>query len=318
MHYDVFNGDADGIISLVQLRLEEPKESILVSGVKRDISLLKLVPTLDASSVTVLDISMEKNIDALNELLKSNVNVTYIDHHRSGEIPQIATLDSVIDTDANTCTALLVNQRLEGKYVHWAIAAAYGDNMNASAEKLVKGHNVSIEDASLLKEFGIYINYNGYGSTVDDLHFTPLELFNLLVKFENPLDLIKQPNSVFYKLQAAYKADMKSAERAKVLEDTSILKVVELDDAAWARRVSGVFGNELANRSPDKAHAVVTTNAQGNYTVSLRAPLNNKMGAGDICAQFPTGGGRAAAAGINELPKDMLNDFVKTVEKVYG
>ena len=54
MHYDVFNGDADGIIALLQLRLSKhkphPKESILVTGVKRDISLLKNV---DAESSNI-------------------------------------------------------------------------------------------------------------------------------------------------------------------------------------------------------------------------------------------------------------------------
>lgn len=318
MHYDVFNGDADGILSLVQLRLAEPKESILISGVKRDISLLKQVPVDKAVSVTVLDISMEKNIDALNQLLQSEVDVLYIDHHRPGDIPSNNLLEAVIDTDANTCTALLVNQRLDNQFVNWAIAAAYGDNMLASAQALAAQHGLNEEGKSLLKAFGTYVNYNGYGSIVDDLHFSPVELFEQLVKFENPLDLIKTPDSVFHKLEAAYHEDMQKAEHAAVLEDNDVIKVVELDDASWARRVSGVFGNELANRSPDKAHAVVTTNVNGNYTVSLRAPLSNKTGAGDICAQFATGGGRAAAAGINELPKDRLSEFILAVEKAYA
>lgn len=61
MHYDVFNGDADGIIALLQLRLAEPKQSKLITGVKRDIKLLSQVVKADnASSVTALDISMEK------------------------------------------------------------------------------------------------------------------------------------------------------------------------------------------------------------------------------------------------------------------
>ncbi|MBL4759360.1 MAG: DegT/DnrJ/EryC1/StrS family aminotransferase, partial [Mariprofundaceae bacterium] len=41
MIYDVFNGDADGLCALHQLRLAKPAESELVTGVKRDISLLK-------------------------------------------------------------------------------------------------------------------------------------------------------------------------------------------------------------------------------------------------------------------------------------
>ena len=40
MHYDVFNGDADGICALLQLRLEEPLVSTRITGIKRDIALL--------------------------------------------------------------------------------------------------------------------------------------------------------------------------------------------------------------------------------------------------------------------------------------
>ena len=31
MHYDVFNGDTDGVIALLQLRLAEPKTSQLIT-----------------------------------------------------------------------------------------------------------------------------------------------------------------------------------------------------------------------------------------------------------------------------------------------
>src|SRR5258708_22745285 len=43
-HFDVFNGDADGICSLHQLRLAEPVEATLVTRLKRDIALLHAVP----------------------------------------------------------------------------------------------------------------------------------------------------------------------------------------------------------------------------------------------------------------------------------
>jgi len=43
---DIFNGDADGICALIQYRLANPAESTLVTGVKRDISLLERVMML--------------------------------------------------------------------------------------------------------------------------------------------------------------------------------------------------------------------------------------------------------------------------------
>ncbi|WP_114324677.1 DHH family phosphoesterase [Candidatus Colwellia aromaticivorans] len=322
MHYDVFNGDADGIIALLQLRLsqkeQQPSESTLITGVKRDISLLKEVDVNIATSVTVLDISLEKNTDALIQLLEKEVNVFYVDHHRTGDIPQSKQLVSLLDTDANTCTSLLVNNHLGGEFATWAIAAAFGDNMQTSAETLAEQNNLTLAQQSLLKELGVYINYNGYGRSVDDLHFHPGDLFHKLLKYEDPFDLINEQGSVFSQLKDAYLADMNKAKNADVLVENANFKAVQLADEAWARRVSGVFGNDLANASPNKAHAVLTLNADNSYTVSLRAPLSNKQGAGELCASFPTGGGRAAAAGINALPQEMLSDFFDSVSKYYA
>jgi nanoRNase/pAp phosphatase (c-di-AMP/oligoRNAs hydrolase) len=317
VHFDVFNGDADGIIALLQLRLAEPKESKLVTGVKRDIELLQQVPVDQASSVTVLDISMEKNHEALTSLIKHNINVFYIDHHRAGDIPNSENLTSIIDTDANTCTSLLVNQHLAGRYALWAIVAAFGDNMLHAAQKLAEEHGLSANEQAQLKALGVYINYNGYGRTVDDLHVTPARLFKRLLSYPDPFTLIAEPNSIFSTLEQAYLSDMEQANNAKVLYEGEVLQVLELDDAPWSRRVSGVFGNELANRHPKRAHAVLTLNADNSYLASLRAPLENKQGAGDICAQFETGGGRAAAAGINRLSPEKLGKFIELVSEYY-
>lgn len=317
MHYDVFNGDADGIIALLQLRLATPKQSILITGVKRDISLLQQVPAETATSVTVLDISMEKNIVALEALLANNVDIFYVDHHRSGDIPASPKLQQIIDTDANTCTSLLVNEYLAGQYALWAIVAAFGDNMLVAAEKLAREMGLSANQQAQLKALGIYINYNGYGRTVDDLHIAPDELLTTLLAYPDPFSLINQENSIFTTLERAYLSDMAQAKQATVVHNDDILQVIELEDAAWSRRVSGVYGNELANQAPNKAHAVITLNLDGSYTVSLRAPLNNKIAAGELCAQFETGGGRAAAAGINQLAKENLGKFIAIVSKYY-
>ncbi len=317
-HADVFNGDADGILALVQLRLAEPKESVLVTGVKRDIQLVQQVDLQQIESMTVLDISMEKNIDALNHALASDVSVFYIDHHRSGEIPNHPKLKAIIDTDANTCTSLLVNDYLNGQFAHWAVAAAFGDNMTASAVKLAQEIGLSEQEQAQLKDLGIYVNYNGYGQSVEDLHFHPADLYSKLVNYDNPLDLIAEQGSVFAILEQAYHQDMAQAQNAQVLTENDSIKVILLPDQSWSRRVSGVLGNELANNSPSKAHAVLTHNADGkSFTVSVRAPLNNKQGADRVCIQFPSGGGRSGAAGINVLPKEMVDKFIDTLFAFY-
>lgn len=57
MNFDVFNGDADGICALHQLRLNEPLDSELITGVKRDIELLNRVSVKSGDNVVVLDVS---------------------------------------------------------------------------------------------------------------------------------------------------------------------------------------------------------------------------------------------------------------------
>ena len=61
MNYDIFNGDADGICALLQLRKAEPRDAVLITGVKRDINLLAKVDAAAGDQITVLDVSMDTN-----------------------------------------------------------------------------------------------------------------------------------------------------------------------------------------------------------------------------------------------------------------
>ena len=67
---DVFNGDADGICALTQLRNATPADSVLVTGVKRDIALLEKVDARAGDQVTVLDVSLDKNREGLRKVLE--------------------------------------------------------------------------------------------------------------------------------------------------------------------------------------------------------------------------------------------------------
>lgn len=317
MHYDIFNGDADGIISLLQLRLAAPCSAQLVTGVKRDIELIKKVEAASGDTLTVLDISMEKNSQALASALNRGAKVFYVDHHRPGAIPDHTLLEAYIDLDANACTALIIDKYLKGRFHLWAITAAYGDNLIDRAEQLADEAGLNSAQKAELKELGTLINYNGYGEVVEDLHYHPAKLYQALLNYPSPFAVIADKGSPFYQLQSAYQADMDSALKIKPRYSGERLTLVELPDEAFSRRVSGVFGNWLANQNPDKAHAVLTKNQNQTYTLSLRAPLNDKQGAGHLCSQFVTGGGREAAAGINQLTQESVSSFIHLVEKYY-
>jgi hypothetical protein len=129
MHFDAFNGDADGLCSVVQLRLAQPRDSVFVTGPKRDIALLDRVHAKAGDSVTVLDVSADTNRAALTRLLRDGVAVEYFDHHFAGDAPLPPGLVAHIDTSPNVCTGMLVDRHLHGQQRMWAVVAAFGDNL---------------------------------------------------------------------------------------------------------------------------------------------------------------------------------------------
>jgi len=317
MNIDIFNGDADGICALHQLRLDEPLQSMLVTGVKRDIKLLKRVEVAEGDRLTVLDISLDKNRDTLISLLKVGSHVRYFDHHYAGDIPEYPNLDATIDTSPTTCTSLLVNGALQGKHLPWAVTAAFGDNLYESAEKAAVPLNLSKKKLEMLKELGICINYNGYGASLDDLFYHPAELYEKIKPYSDPFDFIKTDDA-FNVLSSGYAEDMSKASAISPEFDEVSSSVYILPDEKWARRVSGVYSNDLAQNNPDKAHAILTHKGDKTYQASIRAPLKTKTGADTLCRQFETGGGRQAAAGINELPVSELDTFIKVFHQHFS
>ncbi|MED7787540.1 DHH family phosphoesterase [Francisella sp. 19X1-34] len=319
---DIFNGDADGILSLIQLRKAFPVLSDdykLVTGVKRDISLCKNISNKDADGaiVTVLDISYDKNYQDIERLLGYVSQISYFDHHQANKLISNQKLKAHINTSADICTALLVSNSLYRKYHLWAIVAAYGDNLFHIANNEADMLNLKDDQRAQLKELGMLINYNSYGDTVDDLYYHPADLYYELIKYETPFDVVADKESCFYKLREGYANDIKSLDNFKC-EDFNNLKLIKLPNAPWARRISGTLGNDLANKFRDKAIIVATAKNDDNYLISLRAPKTKPFGAASICSLFSTGGGRETAAGVNDLPSEMLDIFIKNVDSSYS
>ena len=316
-YFDVFNGDADGICALHQMRLANPLESTLITGVKRDISLLKQVQANNGDQVLVLDISLDKNRDDLIRLLEQGADIRYFDHHFAGEIPENDKLQTFINTDPNTCTSLLVDEYLNHKYLPWAVTAAFGDNLHQSAVTAAKPLSFSEQQLEKLKLLGTCINYNGYGSSLDDLIFTPENLYRVISHYEDPFEFIDTDKD-YQKLVNGYSEDIVQAEQCKPTYNTGSHNLTILPNEKWARRVSGVYANTLATENPDRAHAMLTEQDEGSFLVSVRAPLNNKTGADELCRQFETGGGRKAAAGINKLPASDYDLFLEKFTQAFG
>ncbi len=306
---DVFNGDADGLCALHQLRLARPAATELVTGVKRDIKLLERVKAGAGDRVTVLDISLDSNRNELLRLLEAGASVEYFDHHHAGEIPEHRNLVAHIDLAAEVCTSILVDRHLAGRYRLWAVVASFGDNIEKSARALAEAACLTEPQIEKLARLGECLNYNGYGDSLEDLHFHPAELYEAIKPYADPFAFIAE-SFAFPRLAAGFSEDIILADSLRPLLVDARCAAYVMPDAPWSRRVSGIFANRLANDNPARAHAVITTNRHGSYTVSVRAPIADPRGADTLCLTFDTGGGRKAAAGINRLPVDALDRFL--------
>lgn len=317
MHYDIFNGDADGIFALHQYRLENPQpDTQLITGVKRDIRLLSQIENQENCNLTVFDISLDSNRSSLEKLLRRQNKVTYFDHHFAGNVPESPFLQTFIDPSPETCTSMIVNANLSGKYCLWAICGAFGDNLHQLANQQAKSLGLTEHQAGQLQELGELFNYNGYGGTIEDLHYPPQELYKAVTPYTSPFVFLEHSTELA-DLRLGYSEDIALVMQLKETKTSGKNRVYSLPDTAWARRVTGVFSNLRAREQTAAAHAVITENKDNTLRISVRAPLEDRRDADTLCKLFPTGGGRAAAAGINSLPTNQLEKFLEKFLSFY-
>jgi hypothetical protein len=315
--YCAFNGDADGLCALQQLRLSGVSFDVLVTGVKRDIELVGLVAASAGDSLTVLDISLDKNRSAVEVLLSAGATVHYFDHHFAGELPLSERFTAMIDESPAVCTSTLVNRHLHGAHSHWAIVAAFGDNLPKIGDDMAREQGLGQETVSRLRTLGVYLNYNAYGDDVSDLHFDPADLAEKIAPYANPLDFIGN-SEVYAALSDGYASDFSRAAQLKPVSCSNGAAIVVFPEETWAKRVIGVYANDFVRNSPGQALAVLSPNAQGGFVVSVRVPDDGRRGADAFCRDYPGGGGRKLAAGINHLSSGQVDAFVGHFQQTFG
>ena len=314
--YDIFNGDADGICALHQLRMCEPRQAELITGAKREIRLIERCHAGSGDELTALDISFDSNRAAIDRLLLAGARIRWFDHHYAGEIPSHAQLQTHIDTASDVCTSLIVDRVLNGRHRAWAVVAAFGDNLEQSAVRAAAALGYTTSALARLRELGESINYNAYGDSVEDLHYHPADLYRTLSWYADPFEFIAD-EPVFDVLRQALADDLYRAAESRAQAVSERAALIVLPDASWSRRIGGILGNRLARDHPHRAHAVLTTQP-GGFRVSVRAPVEHAQGADQLCRQFESGGGRAGAGGIDHLPHADFERFARAFATAFG
>ena len=284
MRWFAYNGDADGICSMVQWGLVHGIEGNRVTGVKRDIMLLDRISPNSGDEVIVMDISHARNEKRASEISSSGIAITWFDHHLAGDLGN--EIQSFIDTSPNVCTAKLVEKFLNIPS-DWSEVALHGDGLSR--------HSVKPE----LKELGELLNYNGYGGSLDDLHFHPDDLMLKCLHSKSPEEFMK--TETFRILKNGFTKDIENCESIGKIDGIFLLP-----NLPWARRAVGVFAHRVFEKLGGTQ--VIAIDMGEHLQVSIRGD----SGIGELCAKFG-GGGRQTAGGIDSLPKNQIPQLMNEV-----
>jgi hypothetical protein len=320
----VFNGDADGILSQHLLGLAGLEPLLRITGLKRDISLLRHVPDSLANEngidLYVCDINVGDNKDDLRRLLDNpRTTVTWYDHHEPGDIPVSPRLKTRILNTRGTCTALLVHAAYPGSDPCWAAMAAFGDNIPEAALALLHPLGLDAAETEALREAGELINYNAHGETPDDLLFQPLDVATRMHPFRDAATFLRE-SGLILPLRAQLREDEGKMGGLSPVDSRDRAALYALPGEAWARRLGSTFASRKALGNPEQAQATLQLLRDGSFQVSIRAPRGRKDAppACNLALEFPTGGGRALAAGINRLPAGDVDAFARRFFDLYG
>lgn len=341
----VFNGDADGIIAQHLLKLKLGSPDLRITGYKRDIQLLRKIPPSKSAQIHVLDISLKQNLEFLPALFtaasndgelgsQGNVAVTWYDHHDAGIGYAHPNLRLHIEESAGTCTAVIVNAVLSHQFPFWAAMAAYGDNIPTTAEAILRPLKITDLEKLQLRKAGVLLNYNAYGEQLGDVLFEPLAIANQLDAMSlnshsmGALEFAFEP-TIFGPLEDQFLKDEAEFQNLQPMDQTPFSEVYAVPAKDWARRFSATWANALILQNPTIALAIMHQGEDGSYMVSIRAPRvavrphEKKIGeeaksAAALAGEFPTGGGRKLAAGINRLASADVQKFIQRFRNYFA
>ncbi len=316
----VFNGDADGIVSQHLAELSGLRPDLRITGLKREIRLLERLPSGFAGTAWVFDISLDANRPALGRLLGNpDVAVRWFDHHEPGEIPASPRLETRIVTARGTCTGLIAHAEFPGADPRWAAMAAFGDNVPEAADALLRPLGIAPEEREAVREAGELLNYNAYGETIDDVLVPPLQVAERMRSFRTVAEFL-QESGLIPALREQLRLDEEKMGVLSPVEAVEGAALYRLPAEPWARRLGSTFANRAALAEPGRAVAVLHPLRDGSFQVSIRAPRGrpDAPAAADLAREYPSGGGRALAAGINRLPEDQVDTFARRFHALYG
>ena len=304
--YVIFNGDEGSIatymvINAIRRKLKkfpgDPNDLKLISGAKEDLKLWRFLPKDTENAIIYsLDIALSKNVNYVEEFLKRNNLVIYIDHHNPGKIiPDHKNLELLLADDKKHNTSTFVNELCGEIFDLWAAAGAAGDNKKRKFEEIIERNHLGNLERKMLWRLGKFINSHSFRSKDGT---TAIEIVKDFLNYESPFDFIKSSGK-YGSIARMYLSDLKYIRTNKevIYQDKDLL-IIQFPIGESSNRMFAGLSYEFYESNKNKVvfclFPASITKEGVYYTVSIRASSDAHK-----IAEKLGGGGRDEAAGAS-------------------
>lgn len=312
--------DADGICSATLVKAAFDVQKVILVDYANLIAKLEKVAASDSKieQLFVCDLGLSKKnenkfVELLGKIAAGGAEVTYIDHHDVNKeiIQALKKAGVMLIHTVEECTSIQVYNKYKKKLPdHAVFFAAMGALTDYMENKPVASTIVPRFDRQFLMLESTALSYMISASQHDD---------DFLVKIVDTLAKMKYPHDIKGGFETAEKYAKKVANAVESIRES----VVKLDNIAHAPSTVELSSSMVVNfvlGSSGKPAAMVYKLKDDikSYVVSIRGSAGCKVHLGrltnEIAAELGgSGGGHDRACGA-VIPKDRLEEFIKTLD----
>jgi single-stranded-DNA-specific exonuclease len=316
--------DADGICSATLVKVAFDVSKVILVDYANLIAKLEKVAASDSKieELFVCDLGLSKKneqrfVDLLGKIASSGAKVTYIDHHdiSKGIVQTLKKAGVTLVHTIEECTSVQVYNKYRKKLPeHAAFFAAMGALTDYMEAKPVASAIVPRFDRQFLMLESTALSYMISASQHDD---------DFLVKMVDTLAKMKYPHDIKGGFETAEKYAKKVANAVESIRES----VVKLENIAHAPSTVELSSSMVVNfvlGSSGKPTAMVYKFKDdiNSYVFSIRGSADCKVHLGRLTNEVASelggsGGGHDRACGA-VIPKDKLEEFIKTLDRRIG
>jgi single-stranded-DNA-specific exonuclease len=316
--------DADGICSATLVKVAFDVSKVILVDYANLIAKLEKVAASDSKieELFVCDLGLSKKneqrfVDLLGKIASSGAKVTYIDHHdiSKGIVQTLKKAGVTLVHTIEECTSVQVYNKYGKKLPeHAAFFAAMGALTDYMEAKPVASAIVPRFDRQFLMLESTALSYMISASQHDD---------DFLVKMVDTLAKMKYPHDIKGGFETAEKYAKKVANAVESIRES----VVKLENIAHAPSTVELSSSMVVNfvlGSSGKPTAMVYKFKDdiNSYVFSIRGSADCKVHLGRLTNEVASelggsGGGHDRACGA-VIPKDKLEEFIKTLDRRIG